>query len=178
MPTRLAPGKRIDHAIRAFAQVVRDVPGATLDVYGEGAEHDALQALIDERRLDAHVVLRGRTDDPGRVLDAASIFLSTSAFEGQGLALAEALAHGCPVVSYDVPYGPREILARGGGWLIPDGDEAVLATMLARLLTDVETRARLAEEAVQVAREVSPERSMEALAAAVTDVLARPSRRG
>jgi glycosyltransferase involved in cell wall biosynthesis len=178
MLNRLAPGKRIDHAIRAFAQVVRDVPGATLDVYGEGAEHDALQALIDERGLDAHVVLRGRPDDPGRVLDAASIFLSTSAFEGQGLALAEALAHGCPVVSYDVPYGPREILARGGGWLIPDGDEAVLATMLARLLTDVETRARLAEEAVQVAREVSPERSMEALAAAVTDVLARPSRRG
>jgi poly(glycerol-phosphate) alpha-glucosyltransferase len=177
MLNRLAPGKRIDHAIRAFEQVVRNVPGATLDIYGEGAEHDALQALIDDRGMGAHVVLRGRTDDPGRVLDAASIFLSTSAFEGQGLSLVEALAHGCPVVSYDVPYGPREVLARGGGWLIPDGDEAMLATMLARLLTDVETRAQLAQEAVEVAREVSPERAMAALASAVTDVLARPSRR-
>lgn len=177
MLNRLAPGKRIDHAIRAFEAVVRNVPGATLDIYGEGSEHDALQALIDERGLSAHVVLRGRTDDPGPVLDAASVFVSTSAFEGQGLSMVEALAHGCPVIAYDVPYGPREILARGGGWLLPDGDEAVLASMIARLLTDIETRAQLAEEAVQVAREVSPERVMDALAAAVTDVLARPSRR-
>ena len=127
MLNRLAPGKRVDHAIRAFESVVRDVPGATLDIYGEGAEHDALRALIDERGLRAHVVLRGRTDDPGRVLDAASVFLSTSAFEGQGLSLVEALAHGCPAVAYDVPYGPREILARGGGWLVTDADEAALA---------------------------------------------------
>ncbi|GAA1944608.1 glycosyltransferase [Microbacterium deminutum] len=177
MLNRLAPGKRIDHAIRAFASVVREVPDATLDIYGEGAERDRLQALIDERGLGARVVLRGRTDDPDRVLDEASVFVSTSAFEGQGLSMVEALAHGCPVIAYDVPYGPREILARGGGWLLPDGDQAVLATMIARLLTDIEVRARLAEEAVQVAREVSPERVMDALAAAVTDVLARPSRR-
>ena len=95
------------------------------------------------------------------MLDAASVFLSTSAFEGQGLSLAEALAHGCPVIAYDVPYGPREILARGGGWLIPDGDESTLAAMLVRLLTEIEVRAQLAEEAVQVARAVSPDRAMD-----------------
>ncbi|WP_344060246.1 glycosyltransferase [Microbacterium pumilum] len=177
MLNRLAPGKRVDHAVRAFEAVVREVPDATLDIYGEGPEHDALHDLIDSRRLGAHVVLRGRTDDPGHVLDEASVFLTTSAFEGQGLALAEALAHGCPVIAYDVPYGPREILARGGGWLIPDGDEDTLAAMLVRLLTEIEVRAQLAEEAVQVAREVSPDRVMDALATAVTDVLARPSRR-
>ena len=177
MLNRLAPGKRVDHAIIAFERVVREVPGATLDIYGEGAEHDALQALIDARGLGAHVVLRGRTDDPGAVLDAASIFLSTSAFEGQGLSLAEALAHGCPVIAYDVAYGPREILARGGGWLLPDGDQDVPAAMLVRLLTEVEVRAQLAEEAVQVARSVSPDKAMSALAAAVADVLALPSRR-
>ena len=84
MLNRLAPGKRVDHAIRAFAAVRESVPGATLDVYGEGPEHDALQSLIDELGLDAHVVLRGLTEDPGRELDAASVFLSTSAFEGRG----------------------------------------------------------------------------------------------
>lgn len=177
MLNRLAPGKRIDHAIVAFDAVVREVPRATLDIYGEGAEHAALQELIDERRLSAHVVLRGRTDDPGRVLDAASVFLSTSAFEGQGLSLAEALAHGCPVVAYDVPYGPREILARGGGRLVADGDTDALAAMLVELLTDVELRARLAEEGVEIARSVSPEHAMSALATAVRDVLAEPSRR-
>lgn len=177
MLNRLAPGKRIDHAVRAFAKVVERVPEARLDVYGEGPDHDALHTLIGELGLCAHVALRGRTDSAGAVLDAASALLSTSAYEGQGLALAEALAHGCPVVAYDVRYGPRDLLAQGGGMLVPDADIDALADALVRVLTDVELRARLATEAIEAARAVHPERAMAALAAAARDVLARPSRR-
>lgn len=177
MLNRLAPGKRVDHAIRAFAAVVAEVPGATLDVFGEGAEHASLQALIDELGLDAHVALRGLTEDPGRELDAASVFLSTSAFEGQGLSIAEALAHGCPVVAYDVRYGPRDLLASGGGVLVPDADIDALAGALVEVLGDVERRARLSAEAVLAARAVDPAHAMTSLAQAVHDVLGRPSRR-
>lgn len=174
---RLAPGKRVDAAIRAFARVVLAVPHARLDIYGEGAERPRLHALIDELGLTASVVLRGATDDPGRVLDAASVFLQTSAFEGQGLALAEALVHGCPAVVYDIRYGPRDLLASGGGVLVPDGDEDALVEALVRVLTDAALRERLAREAVAASRAVDPARAMAALAAAVTDVVARPSRR-
>ena len=146
-------------------------------MYGDGPEHGALQGLIDELGLDAHVVLRGLTDDPGHELDAASVFLSTSAFEGQGLSIAEALVHGCPVVAYDVRYGPRDLLADGGGVLVPDADLDALAAAIVELLTDVELRARLTAEAVAAARAVHPEHAMAALAQAVDDVLARPSRR-
>ena len=177
MVNRLAPGKRIDHAIRAFGAVVQAVPAATLDIFGDGAEHAALQGVIDELGLDAHVVLRGLTTDPGRELDAASVFVSTSAFEGQGLSIAEALVHGCPVVAYDVRYGPRDLLAGGGGMLVPDADVDALAAALIELLTDVELRARLTAEAVAASRAVAPEHAMAALAQAVGDVLARPSRR-
>ena len=178
MLNRLAPGKRIDHAVRAFAEVVRAVPDARLDVYGEGPEHDRLQALIDELGVGAHVALRGLTDAPARVLADAFASLSTSAYEGQGLALAESLAAGCPVVAYDAPYGPRDLLARGGGVLVPDGDVAALADALVRVLTDLEVHHRLATDAVQSARAVDPAHAMAALAAASADVLARPSRRG
>lgn len=177
MLNRLAPGKRIDHAVRAFASVVAAVPGATLDVYGEGAERAALQGLIDELELGAHVVLRGSTDEPGRVLDEAFVLLSTSAFEGQGLSIAEALAHGCPVVSYDAPYGPRDALAAGGGVLVTDGDVDALAAALVRVLSSPEEHAQLARDAVEAARAVDPEHVMASLAAAVHDVLGRPSRR-
>jgi glycosyltransferase involved in cell wall biosynthesis len=177
MLNRLAPGKRVDHAIRAFRDVVAAVPHATLDIYGGGVEHDHLQALIDELRLGAHVVLRGITDEPGRVLDAASAFLTTSAFEGQALAIVEAMVHGCPVVAYDVRYGPRDHLANGGGVLVPDGDEAALAAAIVRVIDDPEEHARLAREAAQMARRVDPDRVTEALAQAVQDVLAAPSRR-
>lgn len=177
MLNRLAPGKRIDHGVRAFAAVVESVPHATLDVYGAGGERDRLQRLIDERALGAHVVLRGVTDAPGPVLDDASVLLSTSAYEGQGLAITEALAHGTPVVSYDVRYGPRDALAAGGGILVPDGDEPALAAALISLLADPEAHARRAREAVAAARRTDPLHVMSALAAAATDALSQPSRR-
>ncbi|KRA25760.1 glycosyltransferase [Microbacterium sp. Root61] len=177
MLNRLAPGKRIDQAIRAFAGVVEAVPEATLDIYGEGALRPALQELIDDSGLAEHVTLPGATHQPGAVLDEASVFLSTSAYEGQGLSIAEALAHGCPVVSYDVRYGPREALAGGGGVLVPDGDEAALTAALVRVLSDPEEHERLAVAASASAQRLDPVRVMDALAAAVSDALARPTRR-
>jgi poly(glycerol-phosphate) alpha-glucosyltransferase len=105
------------------------------------------------------------------------VFLSTSAFEGQGLSIAEALAHGCPVVTYDVRYGPRDALARGGGVLVPDGDEAALADALVRVLTDPVERTRLTAEAVESARRLDPAHVMAALAEAARTALAQPSRR-
>lgn len=177
MLNRLAPGKRLDHAVRAFAGVVARVPDATLDIYGDGPEKASVQALIDELGLGARVVLRGSTDQPGRVLREASAYLSTSAYEGQGLAIVEALADGCPVVSYDAPYGPRELLGRGGGVLVPDGDVAALTDAVVAVLSDPELHHRLAVEAVQSARAVDPAHAMAALAQAARDVLGRPSRR-
>lgn len=177
MLNRLAPGKRVDHAIRAWPAVLAQVPDATLDIYGGGVEHDRLHALIEDLGLTAHVVLRGITDEPERVLDEASAFLTTSAFEGQALAIVEAMVRGTPVVAYDVPYGPRDHLANGGGVLVPDGDEAALAAAIVRVVADPEEHARLSREAAQMARRVDPDRVTEALAQAVADVLAAPSRR-
>lgn len=177
MLNRLAPGKRVDHAIRAFPAVLEAVPHATLDIYGGGAERDSLQRLIEDLGLTAHVVLRGITDDPQKVLDEASAFLTTSAFEGQALAIVEAMVRGTPVVAYDVPYGPRDHLAEGGGVLVPSGDEGALAAAIVRVIADPEEHARLSREAAQMARRVDPERVTAALAQAVEDVLAVPSRR-
>jgi glycosyltransferase involved in cell wall biosynthesis len=177
MLNRLAPGKRIDHAIRAFAGVRAAVPDATLEIFGEGASRPALLQLIDELGLGAAIALRGTTNEPGAQLDAASVFLSTSAYEGQGLSIAEALAHGCPVVSYDVRYGPREALAGGGGVLVRDGDEGALTRALVRVLSDPGEHARLAAEAFESAHRLDPQHVMPALATAVRAALATPIRR-
>jgi glycosyltransferase involved in cell wall biosynthesis len=172
---RLAPGKRIDHSIRAF--LAADVPGTRMEIWGGGAEHDALQALIDDLGAGSRIMLAGHTDAPGRVLERASVVVTSTAFEGQGLSILEALLHDVPVVSYDVRYGPGDLLAGGGGILVPDGDEDGLAEALRRVLTDPELYARLVAEAPVAASVWSADRATEAFAATVRQVLAAPSRR-
>lgn len=172
---RLAPGKRVDHAIRAFLGA--DVPGARMEIWGGGPEQERLQALIDELGAGDRVVLAGYTDDPGRVLDRASLVVTSTAFEGQPLGVVEAMLHGAPVVSYDVRYGIRDVLQQGGGVLVPAGDIDALGAALRRVLTDDELRTRLSAEAPEVAAAWSPDRSLAALTAVIQDAVSRPSRR-
>lgn len=172
---RLAPGKRIDHAIRAF--LAADVAGTRLEIWGTGPEQEQLAALIAQLDAGDRVVLGGYADDPATVLDRASLLLTSTAFEGQPLGVVEALLHGTPVVSYDVRYGIRDVLGAGGGVLVPAGDEGALATALRDLLTDADRLAVLRAEAPSVAAAWSPERSLAALTGVVAEVSARPSRR-
>ncbi|WP_149084635.1 MULTISPECIES: glycosyltransferase [Microbacterium] len=172
---RLAAGKRIDHAIRAF--LAADVPGARMEIWGGGPEQDALQSLIAELDAADRVVVAGYTDDPATVLDRASVLVTSTAFEGQPLGIVESLLHGTPVVSYDVRYGIRDVLGAGGGVLVPGGDEAALRDALRDLLSDPERLAALRAEAPSAAEAWSPDRSLAALTAVITDAVAKPSRR-
>src|SRR5690606_10282559 len=132
--SRLAPGKRIDHVIRAFAAA--GAPDTRLEIWGEGPAKASLMQLVATLDVGDRVRLMGQTDDPLAVLRRASLMVTATAFEGQGLSIVEALAAGCPVVSYDVRYGPGDALGRGGGILIPSGDEDALAAGIRRMLTD------------------------------------------
>lgn len=173
---RLAPGKRIDHAIKAF--IAAGVPGTRMEIWGAGPSQDALESVINELDAGERVVLAGHTDAPEAVLDRASLVVTATAFEGQGLSILEAMLHGVPVVSYDVPYGPGDLLAGGGGILVPGGDEHALTDALRRLLSDEALRTRLAEETSVAVVPWSADRALGALCAVVRDVLAVPSRRG
>ncbi|QAY58994.1 glycosyltransferase [Microbacterium protaetiae] len=179
MVGRLAAQKRVDLAIEAFARVHAAVPAATLDIYGDGAQREALQALIDARGLGAAVHLRGPITPADRdvVYDEATLLLSTAAFEGQGLSIAEALARGLPVVAFDAKYGPREVIGEGGVLVAPGQVEAFADAVVA-LLRDPVHRAELSRAAREAARRFAPEAIRPALVAAITAAVRHPSRRG
>src|SRR5215213_8755802 len=141
---RLEAQKGLGDAIAAFAGVVEAVPAARLDIYGEGSRRDRLQAEIARLGLDGHVTLRGFDPEAREVLWRSSAFLMTSSFEGYPLATLESMSRGCPVVSYDIKYGPREQITDGvDGFLVPRGDVARLADRIIELLRSPELVARM-----------------------------------
>ena len=120
---RLDSVKRVDHAMRAVGIAAQAFPGIRLEVYGRGPELEHLLELRSELGLEDVVSFPGFTEDPIEVLAGAAVSLMTSRREGFGLAVAESLAAGTPVVTYDVDYGPAELVCRRGersgrrGWI-------------------------------------------------------------
>ncbi|MFD1213873.1 glycosyltransferase [Arthrobacter sp. GCM10027362] len=148
MAVRLEPQKNLAEAIDVMAAVHRRLPGAVLDIYGTGSQREQLQARIDDAGLAGVVRLRGHAPNAADQFETARFSLLTSRFEGQPLALMESLGRGCPPVSYDIRYGPRDVVEDGrNGFLVPPGDTEAAAERVVRLCTDDQLARSLGEAA-------------------------------
>lgn len=136
---RIDPIKRIDLLLDAFARLPRDLDDARLVVAGTGPATllEALQARAHALGIAARVRWHGYVDAPtrDRLLAAARVLALTSASENFGLAAAEALAAGVPVVlTPGVGIAP-EVEAAGAGLVCAAHADGV-ATALAAVLRD------------------------------------------
>lgn len=152
MAARLTGEKRVDHAVRAFAEVADAYPDWTLRVFGDGPRRQHLRRLVDGFGLQDRVELLGTCQDMPAEWAKAGLTLMTAHNEAFPLVLLEALAAGVPVVAYDVLTGPAEIVRhRVDGLLVPPGEVRELAVAMSELMGDPETRrsyARAAREGV------------------------------
>jgi len=113
-------------------------------IAGEGPDRDALLDLVHALDLGDRVRFLGFVGDVRQFLRGASLLALTSRREGWSLAIAEARAEGCPVVSVDCEVGPREVLADGRyGILVTERSAEAVGRALADTLGDDETLSRL-----------------------------------
>ncbi len=168
---RLNPQKGFDLLIGAFAKVVEQAPGWQLRIHGGGPDKAKLRRLVFDLDLYEHVLLPGPTQRLGEELALASLFALSSRFEGFGMVIVEGMSKGLPVVSFDCPRGPAEIIEHGrDGLLVPAEDADALAAALLELIGDRERRMRMGREALQTAKRYAPEtigRQWEALLASL-----------
>lgn len=156
---RLGKEKGFDLLIRAFASIAAQSPEWDLIIVGDGPERDALSEKIARFDLSHRVFLPGRDPDAMGALRRADLFVLSSRFEGFPNALCEAMACGLPVISFDCPSGPADIIENGvDGLLVPPEDVKALADAMAALAGDPERRRALGAAATAVADRFSVER--------------------
>ncbi|MEU2687891.1 glycosyltransferase family 4 protein [Streptomyces hygroscopicus] len=156
---RLAPVKRYDLLIRAFEKVSAARPDWRLRIYGGGAQHAKLRALIDELGLYNHVFLMGPANPLDPEWAKGSIAAVTSSMESFGMTIVEAMRCGLPVVATDCPHGPAEIIDNGvDGRLVPTGDVDAIAAALLDLMNDDELRQRMGQAALKDSARFDPSR--------------------
>ena len=149
---RLTEAKGYERLVEAWTLLQDEFPDWTCRIYGKGHLEGALQAQVEA--AGATVELPGYTTDMRAELRRSAIFAMSSRVEGFPMTLIEALAEGTPLVSFDCPRGPGEIVVDGSnGLLVPDGDVPGLAKALAALMRDRELRDRMGEQALVDSRQ-------------------------
>lgn len=138
---RLELEKGYDNLYRIWQSIFEKHPDWRLEVIGAGKEEEKIRHQLDEVGLSEVVIIRQPTPFIEKELLEASAYLMTSRHEGFPMVLIEAMACGLPVVSFQCPCGPADIIKDGeDGYLIPPGDIEQMADRLNTLIENDEKR--------------------------------------
>ena len=141
--------KGYDNLLQAWAIVQDKCPEWQLAIYADG-DRTLYEEMRDELHIDSdRCFLNGRTSDVISEFVNSSIAVCSSRFEGFGMVIAEAMACGLPVVSFDCPWGPRAIISDGeDGLLVENGNVDKLAEALIMMIQHPEQRKSMADRAI------------------------------
>ena len=137
--------KRPMEMIRIWEMIYPLHPDWQLDIYGEGEQRQELENKA--RSLGMNIVIHQPTEDIFECYRESSILVSTSFFEPFGLVIPEAMSCGLPVVAFDCPYGPADIINDDvDGFLIKGDIGEVFANRVCQLIENEKLRVKMAKK--------------------------------
>lgn len=138
--------KGFDMLIDVAELVFADHPDWTWDIYGDGKEREFLCNKIEKKHLQDRVFLRGYSSNINALYEDYAFFVFTSRKEGMGVVMIEAQKNYLPVVAFDVPCGPSDIIVNEeNGFLIRPFEIEVMAQKINQLIESEELRRKFAQ---------------------------------
>ena len=158
--SRLSAEKNIEGLLRAFAQVVEQLDGRKLILYGDGPQQEELEKLSAELKIDENVVFAGNVKDFTEQEDNASIFVLNTLSEGMPNALIEAMLAGYACICTDCPVGAPRWLSDNERRvkLVPVKDDKRLGEAMLEVALNKEMADDLATTALEVRDLLDPKR--------------------
>ncbi|MCR9682870.1 glycosyltransferase [Vibrio cholerae] len=143
---RLTAAKDYPNLLRAFAQLVKSQPNIRLAIIGQGELATQIELMVEQLELKSHVHLLGLRFDVADWMSAADLFVLSSAWEGFGLVVAEAMACERPVVATDCG-GVAEVVGDYGYLLLPRDSKKLADAIEQALALSSQERKTLGENA-------------------------------
>ena len=141
---RLVYQKDYPRMIAIWKKIAESHRDWILDIFGEGEERPLIEQCIKEAQLEDKVVLHGNTQEVAKAYTSGSIYLMTSRMEGFPLVLIEAMTCGLPIVVFNCPYGPHDVVQHEKtGFLIPYHNDKAYIESLSMLMDNVNMRKQM-----------------------------------
>ncbi len=148
---RFSSQKDIQSLLSIWKLVNKKYPNWQLSIYGDGELKDYYMPII--QGMDANIHVFSPTPAIMEKYLESSILILTSLFEPFGLVIPEAMSCGLPVVSFDCPYGPADIITDGvDGFLVKNRDINEFADRVCQLIEDKELRVQMGQNAIKTSQ--------------------------
>lgn len=149
--------KGYDLLLKIWAQIEPGFPDWELNVYGRSTYENLSEEA--ERMNLSSVHFFPPDPDIQEKYKESSVFVLPSRSEGFGMVLIEAMSCGLPVVSFDCPHGPGDIITDGqDGFLIENGHIEAFADKLSQLMQNSDLRQKMGNEARETSKKYHPEK--------------------
>lgn len=155
---RLTRQKGWEYLVAAAKKIKDAIPDWHIDIYGSGEERESLLMQMKNNNTDDFISFCEPTTKIKDEMISSSIMVETSLWEGLPMVLIEGEACGLPIVGFDCPEGPNEIIKHNEcGYLVSVGDIENFADSVIKIAKDIELRKLMGNKSFELSKRFSSE---------------------